>query len=504
MRPDRLAFVSVMLILLIGRLAISGTGYLEDPDEMPYAMIHVQSGQSSFSEPGPWVRLMTQMETPPSETALRLVQYRLAVEYADLIGKPVLHTDVLLVPGLFNVLISLAQLLVFFLILRRLSFSFSLSLTGMLLLGTLFNMNSYTRHILPYDHSLLLHLLTMYLLLSPRLLTRHVLLAGTLSAIALTGYPGYFMFVAINGILILLSARKQNLSLFSSAVCFGAPLVMLVGFYELIAYTQGRSYIHAVHAYSQTIVNGSFEDGLAYALIYFHRVEGLWGIVLLTTALAGTLVTLVRRPDEGRLHTVLGLGLAAYLVFGSMVFFLHMFVFYGRVLHMYYPFIILGVLALAYRIKPSRQLPACIALSLAALVNYGAVIMDLNSIGYPRTLINSHGICGNEGNAEIAHAYEMDSGMDYGQRARYRIDSVCDPVLPPGRYTLINGGFLKDYPDDYLESYASFVPSGSDSLLLDWPHFQSHPAYTFEYNTRHGREFFLLHGFRIRLYRYSE
>jgi hypothetical protein len=501
---NRLAFGSIMLVLLIGRLAISGAGYLEDPDEMPYAMIHVQSGQSSFSEPGPWVRLMTQMETPPSEAALRLAQYRLAVKYSDLIGKPVLHTDALLVPGLFNVLISLAQLLVFFLILRRLSCSFTLSLTGMLLLGTLFNMNVYTRHILPYDHSLLLHLLTMCLLLSPRLLTRHVLLAGILTAIALTGYPGYFMFVAINGMLLLLSVRKKNVSLFSSAACFGAPLVMLVGFYEFITYTEGLSYAGAMHDYSQTIVNGSFEEGLVYAFIYFHRVEGLWGIVLLTVALSGILVTLVRRPDEGRLHTVLGLGLAAYLVFGSMVFFLHMFVFYGRVLHMYYPFVILGVLALGCRIKPSWQLPACIVLSLAALVNYGAVIMDLNSIGYPRTLINSHGICGNEGNAEIAHVYEMDPGLDYGQRPKYRIDSVCDPVVPSGRYNLVNGGFLKDYPDDYLESYAPFVPPGSDSLLLDRPHFQSHPAYTFEYCTRQGREFFLRHGFRIRLYRHGE
>jgi len=126
--------------------------------------------------------------------------------------------------------------------------------------------------------------------------------------------------------------------------------------------------------------------------------------------------------------------------------------------------------------------------------------MDLHSIGYPRTLINHHGICGNGGNAEIVHAYEMDRGMDYGQRERYRIDSVCAPVLPSGRYTLVNGGFLKDYPDDYLESYMPFVPAGLDSLLLDRPHFQSHPAYTFEYCTRHGRDFFLKHQFRIRFY----
>lgn len=496
--------VFVISILAFGRIAISGVGYLEDPDEMPYAMIHVQSGQSSFSQPGPWVRLMTQMETPPSESALRLAQYRLAVKYAEFIGKPVLHTDALLVPGLFNVLTSLAQLLVFFLILRRLSFSFTASLTGMLLLGTLFNMNSYTRHILPYDHSLLLHLLTMYLLLSPRLTIRHVLLAGTLSAIALTGYPGYFMFAAINGMLLLSNARKQGTSLFSVAACFAAPLVMLVGFYELIAYTEGRSYIGSVHAYSQTIVNGSFEEGLAYALIYFQRVEGLWGSVILAMALAGTLVTLVRRHGEGHLQTVIGLGLAAYLVFGSLVYFLHMFVFYGRVLHMYYPFVILGVLALVQWVRPSWKHPVLIVLSLAALVNYGHVIADLDKIGYPRTLINVHGICGNDGNAEITHAYEMTPGMDYGQRSRFRVDSVCAPVLLSGRYTLVNGGFLKDYPDDYLESYQPFVPSASDSLLLDRPHFQSHPAYTFEYNTRHGREFFLRHGFRIRLYRHME
>ena len=60
---------------------------------------------------------------------------------------------------------------------------------------------------------------------------------------------------------------------------------------------------------------------------------------------------LFKKNDSAKVKLVLFLGMVAYLSFGSYVYFFHKMVFEGRVLHIYYPFIIIGVLGLLQQMK---------------------------------------------------------------------------------------------------------------------------------------------------------
>jgi len=494
-------FVSVIVcvILLVGRIGISGQGYLEDPDEMPYIMTHILSGH--FHELSSWLRLMTEMETSPIEAAIRLGQYKLAGIYAAYIGVSPLHTKALIVPGFFNILVSLLQLLVFYRIATRLGFDWSTAITGALLLGTLVNYNIYTRHILPYDHSLLAHLITLYLFIGPKFHSRHILIGGICTALALTSYLGHFMFAGINGMLLLVRLSTTEKSIIRSLILFGSPLLILIASYEVIAQIGGKSYIDTVLAYGKTIVNGSHEEGLTFVLIYFIQVEGLWGLLMLVMCFSGIVLTILNhRTKFLTLRNALITSVLAYLIFGSVVYFFHQFMFYGRVLHMYMPFIVLGVLGVVHTVNSKWRATLCVVLSIASVVNYAFNVENLNNLGYPRSIINMYGLCVNNKDVQIQHKYEMMVGLDYGQGYQWRIDTICLPSISAGNYTIVNGGFLKDYPDDFLLSYNPIVPPTGSNLIIDKLHFQSHPAYGFEYCTKYGRQFFLTHKFRLRTY----
>ncbi|MBS1593810.1 MAG: hypothetical protein JST90_05770 [Bacteroidetes bacterium] len=492
-------FVFVFAVLLAGRILLAGKGYLEDPDE--FLFIWIDMHLADFVHLSTWAHAIGEMQAQLPELATRLAEYisLLPISYAT--GRQMLSADMLCLMGMYNIGVSLLILYVFHRILIKLGFTFEFSLTGTLLLGTLVNFNLYTRHILPYDQALLWQLLALNLLLREEQRPRTLMLAGLLSAIGLTNYLGCFMFIFINVGFLTLRHYRLGKPVIKSVAYFVAPFIVLVLFYEAIMRHAGRSYLGFIFDYSKTIEGeGSNEEGLYFIGLYFYLVEKWWGIVLLLLSTAGGL-SLLRLKDQYNAKLLLVLGAIAYLTFGIYVVFFRQMVFEGRVLHIYYPFVIMGVVGFLQQQKLWRPGVVLWSMVLLACINYGFVIKDLNAIEYPRHAIYKYHLYKKKGRTDFNYYQELSPAVYYSYRGRYHIDSTGTAILAPGHYTLVNICFLPHYPDTLLNSYKPWQKSAGDSVIFEEPHFQSHPAYTLEYCSRHGRQFFIKNAFKIRVVR---
>ena len=489
--------VFVFALLLIGRIWIAGSGYLEDTDELLYIWIHLHF--ADFLHLATWSKCIFDVQGQPPEIFIQLIEYTCVLPIARAFGRSMLHPDVLYFIGLFNIIVSLFILYVFFRILLKLRFTFEYSLTGVIFLGTLFNYNIYTRHILPYDHALLFQLIALNILLGDNLTYRKIFFAGIFSAIGLTNYLGGFMFIFINGGYLVLENFKNPKTALKKSLFFVFPFILLVSFYEVLTQITGRSYIDFLRFYSGTVSNGaSFDEGLVYIFIYFYLVEKWWGLLLLLFFFAGG-YSLYRYSNLPKIKLLLFLGFIAYLSFGSFVFFCHKMLFFGRVLHMYYPFVVIGVLVFVQYQKLMRPNQIMIVLVCLAFVNYAYVIKDLNSIGYPRNAIYKHNLFEQKGKVNFTYFEEMYSDMRYSNRAAWYIDSTASATLPSGNYTLCNFCFMVDVPDSMYKYYTPWKKTNKDSIVFEELHFESHPAYTLEYCTRTGRNFYMEKKFKIKV-----
>jgi hypothetical protein len=496
-RKQTAFFISVFAILLLGRICIAGTGYLEDQDEFLYMWIHLNF--AGFTHLSTWVDCLYHIQGQPPEIAIRLFEYITVLPVASYMGKQMLHPDILYFIGLYNIFASLLILYVFFRILLKLNFSVLLALTGVLLLGTLFNYNMYTRHILPYDHALLFQLLALNVLLRDRLKAGHILLAGLLSAIGLTNYIGGFMFVFINGSFLLFANYKEPRVALRNGFLFVLPFIALTLFYEALARIDGRSYFNFLANYYHTVgTEGSPDEGLVYIFLYFYFVEKWWGLLLLLLFFAGSYLILKRSGLPKARYVIIAATLA-YVIFGTYAIFGDRMVFNGRVLHIYYPFVIIGALGWI-QLQPWWQANRISAvLMILACINYGFVIIDFNSIGYPRNAIYKYHLFEDKGKTSFTYNEEVPTIVQYSDRRAFCIDSIGPHTLPGGRYTLTNICFIPTIYDSLLRCYKPWHQPAGDSIVFEQLHFESHPAYVMEYCTREGRQFFLDKKFKIRV-----
>jgi len=497
-RKQLFFFAGTIVLLLVGRFMLAGTGYLDDQDELLYLWMsdHFQeSTQLSF-----WVGGVTQMQGQPPEMIIRALEYWSLLPVAHALGKQPLHPDVLYFVGLYNILVSVLILYVFFCICRRLLFSIEHAILGMFLLGTLVNFNIYTRHILPYDHALLFHLLALYILLKKEWRFRDVFLAGSLSAIALTCYMGEFVFIAINGVYLVLTSRHNRAELLKKIFLFGLPFVLLVFTFELCMQANGGSYIGFIAQYSTTVYMASFDEGFSYLFIYFWQVEKWWGLFLLAVSFIGIGFTFAKKAETNQsVKSLLSVAVAAYVSYGAYVYFGHKMVFHGRILHIYFPFVIIGVLVMLQQLKGGLASISIPLLFIGSLVNYYFIIQDFKQIGYPRNFIYQNQLFFQQGKVELECYEEMASPVHYCDRASWRIDSIGSTNLDSGKYILSNICFNIHYPDSEIIEYPAYRLQSGDTCIKDQLHFQSHPAYVFEYCDRGGRALYIKKQLKLKV-----
>jgi len=490
-------FLIVMICLFIGRLAISGQGYLEDSDEVDYycsedafdALLHFKI--IDFS------RHISLTEGKPTEALFKTAQVPIHRIWAWAINSPRHSPSGLWILGFINILISLALLCVFYLLQRALNIRKNAATLGVALLGIFINFNLYTRHLLSYDTGLLFPMLSLLVLIRPVADERKkLLLAGFLAALGFTSYHGHFMMYAIIGGWLLLLPPSQSFNFRSRIITMAMGFVPLLIIYEMFFWIGGNSFFIENLKIGGTINQGAYTDGFIFAPLYLYQIEGFAGIVLLALFLLSVFFAL-REKSTAPAQKLLFLAIASYLVYGFAVFALHFFVFYGRIFHLYYPFMVLGVIVLFEKWKVTRNIyfhAVCYAL---LAIQYFFNIQDMNSFTYPRKVIDSFGLADyNNGRVEKQFFYELRCSENYINNHRFLQYGACPNKLNEGTYEISNTCFFNHYPDFFLNTFNQHHFADGKSVYSKL-HFMSHPAYTFEYCSAYGREFFREKQFHI-------
>lgn len=503
---SKISFLVIFITLLVGRLSIQGVGYLEDGDEIPFLKLLEFYDRLIVFDPSKWNFLVINMLTNYVEVSIRLVETFFLKLYANWLSIPETSPQALIIMGLFNVLVSMSISYFFYKILLRLDFKTSDALLGVFLAGTLLNTNLYTRHILPYETSLLFHLISIYIVLAPKVSYKKIFFAGFFCALGYFNYYGNFVLLFIAWVLLMLVDRGSFKRKILSTFLLSLPCFLFLFFLEWVSSLTQQSYMDFLIFFSKTVYHGSTEEGLVYIFRYFSLVEGYWGVFLLVISFGAIFYSVFYKNvisiPAKRLFQI---AVFFYIVYGLQAVLTGGMVFYGRVLHLYYPFLIIGVLLIINVYPKTRRF-----FLVGAFVNFLFVINNLNSISYPRTIKYEKGLFELDDNIE--YKYEIRPIIVYDENKSYVDTSIIWPIIKmqkikpsethKGQLLLLNFCFFYNYPDDIvLNSYQKYKPNEKLQLLYSGSHFMSHPAYTFEYFTKYGRDFFLEKKFKVEVYK---
>ncbi|MFN8321332.1 MAG: hypothetical protein U0T74_01620 [Chitinophagales bacterium] len=496
----------ILLLFFIGRISLSGQGYLSDSDEKDFFsainafddFINFEFRKLSLDIFANWGN--------PAEVLIKLFEVPFLKLFCFVTNKTVDSPQSLSVIGAFNIVVSIAILYVFYRILLNLKFDKTQSLTGVILLGSLVNMNLYVRHILSYDEALLFFLIALCLLTSSKTDLGKYRMAGIMAGIGFTTYPGPFMFLPILGLFILISNRKNFFrASIKPIIHFSFSILGVLLFFEAISRISGNSYIKSAFLLSDAIVEGSYNEGFSFLFSYVFYVEGVWGTILLACFFLSFLFLYIRASYfEAKIISLLAV--FAYLSFAVYVYYFNQMVWYGRVLHMYFPFLVIGALVFLCECKWLNHKAAFILISLASAINYGYIVYDLNTIAYPRDVLYKYGIAPKYKNIHTNYVYQLINIYDYNEIANSLNTDIQKQVLADGTYDLLNVCWLRHYPDfRYINDYQPYNLDTlkSENILFNKTHFMSHPAYVFEYCTEAGKKFFVEKNFKIMIIKKS-
>jgi hypothetical protein len=490
----------VLLVLFTGRLAISGQGYLEDSDEVDYfcaedafdALVAFR-----FSEFSHQISLT---EGKPTETLFKVAQVPIHRLWALVIHEPRHSPSGLWILGFINILVSLSVLLVFYLILLALNIRKEAALLAMAALGVLVNFNLYTRHLLSYDLGLLFPLLSLLILIrSESKNEKELQKAGFISSLGFTSYHGLFMIYPIIGAWLFYSSSKSGIE-FKKRIRFIAKgFFPLLVFYEIFFWIGGHSFFLELLKIGGSIGQGSFNEGIIYAPLYLSKVEGWLGIIIFILMLLATILGISQKATLPAQRLLL-ISVMAYLLFSFAVYFLHAFVFYGRIMHLYIPFFVLGAVLFLehWNITRSKFIQTLLFLSLG--FQYFENIKSLNSFTYPRKVLSLFPLSEShiKSNSNFFY-YELDLSENYITNQRFIkqgtqfSNSIQEPLF------FKNTCFFQHHPDRFIETYKPF-DSKEKKIVFEKLHFMSYPAYTFEYCSSYGRTFYLEKQIKIAVY----
>jgi hypothetical protein len=286
----------------------------------------------------------------------------------------------------FNVLVTLAVTLCLFSLGRAWTGSAWFGLLIAAVYSLLANANVWIRHLAPYTTSLLMSLSALWLLSVPPVPrsrdTRRVALAGLLTALGYACYPGHYAFVLINAVVALARSRRW----IRAGLVFGVSSAAVVGAFEGLARIAGRSYVGDLRTLSGTVGMGDPKEGFAFLWHYVRDVEGVSGVMLYGLFACFVLLMLWRRnvavPRTARAAMFAAIG--CYGLHASMGVFGGSMVFYGRVLMVYLPFVVIGAaMALAHVSRAGVRRAGAGVLLCASVVSFVQFAVPYARIVYP-------------------------------------------------------------------------------------------------------------------------
>lgn len=380
--------------------------------------------------------------------------------------------------SIFNVLISLLNSLLFYLISLKLIQQKPYALLSTLTWSLLCNTNLYLRHLSPCDWALHFFLLGLYInLAQPTSLksNKYIILSGAISAFAVTIYPGLYMFYFINFFSAYLLHQKQNKVL----GFYILPLIIWLCILETTAQLSGGSYILSSLTLSDTVLFGSFSESLVFLPKYFFHVEGLIGIFLIVLFL----LFLINRNSFRHINnTVIWIALACYITHGLSGIIVHKFVFYGRIIHMYVPFVVWGAFIAISSFKNNKIRCFFLTLSIIfSLISFNKFYNQFSALMYPKDL-----------KRELLKHYRDKHILfiDENQKPNQNLNINYYDIVAVNIDNFIS--ISKEY---YAETFSNTM-----KLSAAWPHPITFSAYTYEGLTIEERNLVQTRNYKMKIY----
>ncbi|TGE06397.1 hypothetical protein EU556_16260 [Hymenobacter fodinae] len=427
----------------------------------------------------------------PSDALLRLPVALAQVAWQHFGGPPPETPASLLLPQLMNYMVLLGNTLLLCK-LGRSWLSSSAALLAGLVYAALGNSNIYLRHVLPYDLALLILLGTLVLLTQPYRPIGNVRRIGLLTGLLAWGvvavYPGYYFAPLLIGSVLLMQLPRASWHRGLFWMLSGASLLILT--LELITRYGHISYLRSLQTLGPSIIQGDFAEGFTFTGRYLWEIEGTLGVLLLLLALPGIAV-LVRSGVQNRKLLPLALApLGLWLLHACLVYFGHKFVFYGRILHFFIPFLVLHAVTALTALPPMlRRLGQGVLVGLA-LWGFVRFISQYERLAYPRDVLARLGV-----SAQDQLTYLNEHGLAH----------AWDYSAPPAGKLVNSGGrslllINFTYPYPLSPDRCVSVPAQAAPLLFSGPHFLTFPAYGFEGFTPPERHFLRSCPFQCRVY----
>jgi hypothetical protein len=423
----------------------------------------------------------------PAEAVFRIVPATIQGILYKMRGISPANFDSLKIPVFFNILVHLLILYMLYRISLLIFKNRWFALLTVVLYKLLINPNVYIRHILPYEKSLLcfLILLFLYLYRNDYKKSRYFVL-GLLCAIAIAIYPGYYFIPVFLGLLVFKDEiiLNNNFRLFiQKGILIFSGFLSVVLTLELISAFGAHSYINSCLTLSETISQGSYDESLLFPLKYLTEVEGVSGILLLVSVTITLLLSLIQLRREKTVKPILNepvialllLSISGMLLHGIMGTVFHKMVFYGRLMHLYIPFLVLTLVYVIHQSRFSRGLS--IVTLLIFMTNFFFFSLKYFKLGYPKSML---------------YAYKIDNRNFSKDRFYNETDSILYPLLSPNAlnketnhpysrdtgFLLVNCALITPITDP--NDYRKFLPDSGLTLLASQPYYFAFPAYSFE------------------------
>ena len=404
-----------------------------------------------------------------------------------------------------------------FALIRRWTRSPWYGLLGAAVYSLLVSSNVWIRHAVPYDESILMFLLALLLITVPSTSkTRDVvraISAGLLTSFAFSCYPGHYVFVVINAVVLLATARHR----FATVLGFGGAALGLLVMFELYSRLVGTSYLQSMSVASITM--GYFGEGYVLPWRYLRDVEGPVGVTLFLL-FCGFVVLLLWRPkvDLPRAARVtLAAAVGGCLFHAALGVHFEKTVFYGRVFLMFVPFIVAGaVIALARLPHPHFRRWGVAVVMVASLWSFVTFARQYARMTYPTDFL--HETMANIGR-DVAYPPQMLWGFTDGdpddtiEALDPRFAMVMD-TMPEGMdaYTLVTPhqqaresgnrfiGVNFKWLFNVKEADRRFDPPEGYRLVAEATHPTAFPAIGFEAYKPWGRKRLLSRQYQMRIY----
>ncbi len=510
---------AIWSVLLLLRLALLGHGALVDYDERRYFQSFEALRAAAHGNWQACAYALSMVDARPVDALWRCVPAAGQLLLARYAGWDIYTFPSLLLPTLLNWVATVAAAWFFLRICQRLLAGAvaarQWALVAAILYASLINTSIYVRHVLPYDGALLLFLGLLYWVLRQPAAPSGWFWGwlGVGAGLLWLLYPGYYA----GPVLLVAPLLDWRRPVAWALARFGSLLALGVGFVAPLLLAEGLSRVGGAPPFwavsydlSLHILQGDPAEGYTFWLKYLWQVEGALGmwllaLLLLAVGQAGQrisrqgLVILVPQTPQQK---VLAAALLLFLVHATAAAVGHRIVWYGRLLHLYLPFLVLvGVSALAALPRLAWAAMAGVSSCLLGLISYGFFFVAYQRVAYPTDIIAQYQLNCLPAR-QLLHCEEVRVADDLRfqpKGLRMAAPAQCPP--PPGDSltVLINFALLYPLTPGSHQAVPTFGPT--TRVIFDGLHYRAFPPYDFEGLTPGERAETWRRGFRLRVLR---